>query len=154
MLPQRCTVEASRRGRWRSKGERSRRGLHKRRRWEVWSGPAYEVRPCGGVWRGVVHNGAPKKNYKKFSFTATMIGQGPGDRGLKKKSTKSCQGRFFECNSFYHFIEDLSHHFFRHVVAVLDVFSSDSVVVASFPIMTKVETRITHAIGNLRRCVL
>ena len=49
---------------------------------------------------------------------------------------KLSQGRFFECNSFCHFIEDLSHHFFRHVVAVLDVFSSDSVVVASFPILS------------------
>ena len=38
----------SRGGKWRSKGERSRRGQHKRRRWEVWSGPVCECVPVEG----------------------------------------------------------------------------------------------------------
>ena len=100
MLPQRCTVEASRRGRWRSKGERSRRGLHKRRRWEVWSGPAYEVRPCGGVWRGVVHNGAPKKLQEVFVPCDNDRPRPWRPRVKKKKAPKVVKDGFLSATLF------------------------------------------------------
>ena len=105
-------------------------------------GPACECVPVEGSGVGWFIT-VRQKNYKTFSFPGTMIGQGPGgDRGLKNKTKmhqKLSQRRLFECSSFYHFIEDLSHHFFCHVVAVLDVFSSDSVVVASFPFVEFVD---------------
>ena len=49
----------------------------------------------------------------------------------------------------YHFVEDLSYHLFCHVVTCLDVFSSDSIVVAGFAFLELVNCSLYHFFSNL-----